>query len=270
MKNMILDAIVLAGYSEKDSDILMQEKVTRKAFLKLGDKMFIEHQIEAIKEINGIRNIYISGMSEDLWETDHPVIFDDYNGDIIDKLRYFKNTIYSDKEEPDYVLIITGDTPLITTEKLERFIEKCRMTTDGELKALYYMCLIDEKNMESKFPGSKRTYVHLKDVSWCSGDTILTKPSIIETHGELFEQIVRNRKVVFKALLVFSPITVIKLFFRRITLQGFNDVVNKYFFKTPNACLGVIADDPELGMDVDKVFQLDIVRNFYAKRNSEK
>lgn len=267
---MNFDAIILAGHSEKDSDILIQEKVTRKAFLKLGDKMFIEHQIAAIKEIKGIRDIYVSGMSADQWKTDYQVIFDVYEGDIIDKLRHFKNTIYTDKEEPDYVLIISSDTPLITTEKLERFIEKCRFTTDGELKALYYMCLIDKRDMVSKFPDSKRTYVHLKDVSWCSGDTLLAKPSIIDSHGEIFEQVVRNRKTVFKALLIFSPITVIKLFFRRITMQGFNDVVNKYFFKTPNACLGVIADDPELGMDVDKVFQLDIIRNFYAKQNSEK
>ncbi|MCK4973443.1 MAG: NTP transferase domain-containing protein, partial [Candidatus Heimdallarchaeota archaeon] len=222
---MKFDAIILAGHSEKDSELLIQEKVTRKAFLKLDDKMFIEHQITAIKEIKGIRDIYISGMSADQWKTDHTVIFDDYEGDIIDKLRYFRNTIFSDKEEPDYVLIISGDTPLITTENLERFIEKCKTTSDGELTALYYMCLIDEKDMVSKFPDSERTYVHLKDVSWCSGDTILAKPSIIDSHGEILEQVVRSRKAVFKALLIFSPITVIKLFFRRITMQGFNDVV---------------------------------------------
>ncbi|MHA1419568.1 MAG: NTP transferase domain-containing protein [Candidatus Heimdallarchaeaceae archaeon] len=266
---MHFDAIILAGRSEKDTDILIQEKVSRKAFLKLGDKMFIEHQIEAIKEVKGIRDIYVSGMSEDLWKTDYPVIFDDFSGDIIDKLRHFKSTFKTEKEEPDYVLVISSDTPLVTTEKLERFIEKCRITTDGELKALYYMCLIDKKDMISKFPGSKRTYVHLKDVSWCSGDTLLAKPSIIDTHGEVLEQVVRNRKAVFKALLIFSPITLLKLFFRRITMQGFNDVVNKYFFKSPNACLGIIADDPELGMDVDKVFQLDIVRKYYAKHNIE-
>ena len=270
MKNMNIDAIILAGHSDKDSDLLIQEKVTRKAFLKLGDKMFIEHQIAAIKEIKGIRDIYVSGMSADQWKTDYKVIFDDFNGDIIDKLRHFKSNVFSEKGEPDYVLVISGDTPLITTEKLERFIEKCRLATGGELKALYYMCLIDKKDMVSKFPDSMRTYVHLKDVSWCSGDTLLAKPSIIDTHGEVFEQVLRSRKAVFKTLLIFSPITVLKLFFRRITMQGFNDVVNKCFFKTPNACLGIIADNPELGMDVDKVFQLDIVRNFYAKQNSEK
>lgn len=267
---MIFDAIVLAGHSEKDTDILIKEKVTRKAFLKLGDKMFIEHQVAAIKEIKGIRDIYVSGMSEHLWKTDYPVIFDDFHGDIIDKLRHFKNTFYTEKEEPDYVIVISGDTPLLTTEKLERFIKKCGSATGGKLKALYYMCLIDKKDMESKFPDSKRTYVHLKDVSWCSGDTLLAKPSIIDSHGEVLEQVVRSRKAVFKALLIFSPITVLKLFFRRISMQGFNDVVNKYFFKSPNACLGIIADDPELGMDVDKVFQLDIVRNFYAKQKSVK
>ena len=91
---MNFDAIILAGHSEKDSDLLFQEKVTRKAFLKLGDKMFIEHQIAAIKEIKGIRDIYVSGMSADQWKTDHKVIFDDFDGDIIDKLRHFRNTAF--------------------------------------------------------------------------------------------------------------------------------------------------------------------------------
>ena len=264
---MIFDAIILAGTSEKDDFLLEQEKVPAKPFLKLGDKLFLEHQVDVLKSLGFLRDIYISGMAEKDWKTElsAPVIFDDFKADIITKLKHFRFDIYKDKQLPDYVLIVSSDVPLINKEAIERFIEKCKQATDGELKALYYMCLVDEKVMTSKFPESNRSYLKLKDVKWCSGDTILTKPSIIETHADVLDQLVNNRKSVFKSLFVLSPMTVIKIIFGRLTMDGFNDAINKYLFKQANSCIGILADDPELGMDVDKPFQLDIVREYYEK-----
>lgn len=264
---MIFDSIILAGKSEKDDAILQREKVPAKGFLKLGKKMFLEHQVNAIGHLKDIRNIYISGIAEKDWKTKlpFPVIFDEVQAGIIEKLRHFRHDIFTPETEPDYVIITSSDTPLITKEAVERFIEKCKKATDGELKALYYMSLIDEKVMTAKFPESNRSYVKLKDVKWCAGDTLLAKPSIIDTHGDVLDQLINNRKSVFKSLFVLSPWTVIKIIIGQLTLNGFNKAINKYLFKQPNSCLGILADDPELGMDVDKPFQLDIVREYYAK-----
>ncbi len=264
---MIFDAIILAGKSEKDNELIQKEKVFSKPFLKLGDKMFLEHQVEVLRQIDGMRNIYISGMSEKEWKTKlpAPVIFDEFEADIIEKLRHFRRDIFTPDTEPDYVIIVSSDIPLITKEAIERFLEKCKQSTDGELKALYYMSLIDEKVMTSKFPESNRTYLKLRDVKWCAGDMMVAKPSIIDSHGDVLDQLVNNRKSVFKSLFVLSPMTVIKIAIGRLTMDGFNDAINKYLFKRPDSCIGVLADDPELGMDVDKPFQLDIVREYYEK-----
>ncbi len=264
---MIFDAIVLAGRSATDNMLLEQEKVPAKPFLKLGDKLFLEHQVDVLNSLGFIRDIYISGMAEIDWKTvlSAPVIFEEYEDDIISKLKHFRYYVFKDETLPDYVLIVSSDVPLINKEAIERFIEKCKQSTDGELKALYYMCLVDEKVMTSKFPESNRTYMKLKDVKWCVGDTMIVQPSIIETHADVFDQLVNNRKSVFKAMFVLSPMTVIRIIFGRLTMEGFNDAINKYLFKQPNSCLGILTDDPELGMDVDKPFQLDIVREYYEK-----
>ncbi|MHA1200801.1 MAG: NTP transferase domain-containing protein [Candidatus Heimdallarchaeaceae archaeon] len=269
---MIFDAIILAGTSSSDEEILAQEKVPSKAYLKLGDRTFLEHQVEVLNQVNGIRNVYVSGIAEKDWKIKlpAPAIFDEYEAGIIDKLRHFRRDIFTPESEPDYVVIVSCDVPLITKEGIERFIEKCKQKTDGELKALYYMGLVEKEVMITKFPDSNRSYMKMKDVTWCTGDTLLAKPSFVDTHGDVIDQVLKNRKSMFKAILVLSPMTVIKMVFRRLTLDGMNDAINKYLFKQPNSCLGILADDPELGMDADKPFQLAIVREYYANLSKKK
>ena len=174
---MMFDLIILAGYSEKDSILCENEGVTKKSFLKLGDKTFIEHLVVNLQNLKGLRDIYLSGMSEDEWKTDYPVIFVENQGDIISKLRNHRIDYYSDKEEPDYVIVVSSDAPLVTAPAVERFIERCKATTGGELTGLYYMSLVDQKDMVAKFPGSNRTYAKFRDVTFASGDTLLAKPA---------------------------------------------------------------------------------------------
>ncbi len=262
---MIFDLILLAGFSENDALLCEKEGVTKKPFLKLGDKTFIEHLVVNLQPLKGLRDIYLSGMAEKEWETDLPVIFAEDERDIISKLRRHRVTYYSDKEEPDYVIVVSGDTPLVTAESVERFIERCKATTGGELTGLFYMSLIDQKDMVAKFPESNRSYAKFRDVTFASGDTLLAKPSIIDSHGEVLDRMVNNRKSVFKSLAVVSPIFAIKTVLGLASLNDLNNAINKKIFKTPNACLGVIVEDAELGMDVDKPFQLDVVRDYYQK-----
>ncbi len=266
---MIFDLILLAGLSENDALLCENEGVTKKSFLKLGDKTFIEHLVENLQHLKGLRDIYLSGMAEKEWKTSLPVIFAEDEGDIISKLRRHRIKYYSDKKEPDYVIVISSDTPLVTAASVERFIERCKATTGGELTGLYYMSLIDQKDMVAKFPGANRTFAKFKDVTFASGDTLLAKPSIIDSHGEVLDRMVNNRKSVFKSIAVLSPIFAIKTVLGLASLNDLNNAINKKIFKTPNACLGVMVEDPELGMDVDKPFQLDVVREYYKKMISE-
>jgi len=267
---MIFDLVILAGYGESDALLCENEGVTKKSFLKLGDKTFIEHLVENLRSLKGLRDIYLSGMAEKEWETDLPVIFVEDEGDIISKLRRHRVNYYSDKEEPDYVIVVSSDVPLVTAAAVERFIERCKATTGGELTGLYYMSLIDQKDMLAKFPGSNRSYTKFKDVTFASGDTLLAKPSIIDSHGDVLDRMVNNRKSVFKSLAVVSPIFAIKTVLGFASLNDLNNAINKKIFKTPNACLGVIVEDAELGMDVDKSFQLDVIRDHYQKNIANK
>ena len=267
---MIFDLIILAGFSESDALICENEGVTKKPFLKLGDKTFIEHLVENLQSLKGLRDIYLSGMAEKEWKTDLPVIFAEDEGDIISKLRRHRVKYYTDKEEPDYVIVISSDTPLVTAAAVERFIERCKATTGGELIGLYYMSIIDKKDMVAKFPGANRTYVKFRDVTFASGDTLIAKPSIIDSHGDILDRMVNNRKSVFKSLAVVSPIFAIKTVLGLATTKDLNNAINKKIFKTPNACLGVIVEDAELGMDVDRQLQLEVVRDYYQKNIANK
>lgn len=266
---MIFDLILLAGLGESDALLCENEGVTKKSFLKLGDKTFIEHLVENLQPLKGLRDIYLSGMAEKEWKTNLPVIFAEDEGDIISKLRRHRIRYYSDKKEPDYVVVISSDTPLVTAASVERFIERCKAVTGGELTGLYYMSLIDQKDMEAKFPGANRSYAKFRDVTFASGDTLLAKPSIIDSHGEVLDRMVNNRKSVFKSIAVLSPIFAIKTVLGLASLNDLNNAINKKIFKTPNACLGVMVEDPELGMDVDKPIQLDVVREYYKKMISK-
>ena len=126
-----------------------------------------------------------------------------------------------------------------------------------------YYTVIKRQVMESRYPASKRSYTHLKDMDVCGGDLHVLRAQIGSENDALWERIIGARKNVFKQASLVGYDTLFLLLFRLITLDQAAKMVTKRLNLTGR---GLICPFAEIGMDVDKPFQLEIVREDLARR----
>jgi hypothetical protein len=119
-----------------------------------------------------------------------------------------------------------------------------------------YYHVIERSVMEARYPGSKRTYTRLKDIEVCGGDMNIVRLMAGEDKDALWERLIAARKSVLKQASIIGWDTLFLLFFRRITLEKAVEIVTRRLKITGQAVLCPFA---EIGMDVDKPFQLDLV-----------
>jgi spore coat polysaccharide biosynthesis protein SpsF (cytidylyltransferase family) len=258
-------AIIFAGHSENDDVICNAEGVSRKAFVKLGDKTFIERIVRAAHKCERIDDIYITGMSEKDWKTDLPAIFRDDSGTVFTKGKNIYHEYLAKKEPPEEAaVLITCDVPLITPEILSRYVEKCENLSDGTIDGMFYYAIVQKEHMESKFPNSRRSYVEFKDnFLVCGGDVSIINIKKILPFEKLMNNLMERRKNALLQLLVLNPLLVVRFLLKRLTLDKFMYSLGKRVFKAKEGVYAIKTEDAEIAMDVDKIHQLEEVRRYY-------
>ncbi|MCK4972317.1 MAG: NTP transferase domain-containing protein [Candidatus Heimdallarchaeota archaeon] len=143
-----MNAIIFAGHSDKDDLLCELENVPKKSFIKLGSKMFIERQVEEFLKCDFIEKIYLAGMTKDEWDTDHPVVYVEEGESIFDKAaNVFRNHISKEEGHSEYVLLLSGDVPLIKSDMIQRFVEKCKEESGGEIDGIFYYPVVKKETM---------------------------------------------------------------------------------------------------------------------------
>jgi hypothetical protein len=121
--------------------------------------------------------------------------------------------------------------------------------------------------MEKRFPGSKRTWTKLSDMEICGGDLNAARISlIVNDDTEMWEKITDSRKNPLKQAALIGYDTALLLLTGRLSLQDAETRVMKRMNITGKA---VVSPYAEVGMDVDKPHQLEIMRADLAKRNKQ-
>src|SRR5574341_1357714 len=151
-----------------------------------------------------------------------------------------------------YVLLVSSDIPTLQSEMVDWLIDTCMETKDD----LYYgVCPKDV--MEARFPGSKRTYTHLKDMDVCGADMNLTHVRMATEHLDMWESLIGSRKSPLKQASLIGFGTLFQVATRSITLD---QLVEKVCRRIGIKGRAIIWDHAEPCMDVDKPHQLELVR----------
>jgi len=117
--------------------------------------------------------------------------------------------------------------------------------------------VIEQSQMEKRFPDSARSYVKLRDMSLCGGDLLVIKLDLYKTRKDFWRKIFEARKShLHQARLIGFDILLL-LLLRRLTLE---DAVHKITRRLNITGRGINCPYPEIGMDVDKPHQLEIAR----------
>ncbi len=257
----MLNALIMAG-SSKSGLLEEQEGVENKVFVKIEGRYMIEIILDVVSSHPGINRILVVGDAEKLEKLKEKGY---QNIEIVPQVGgLFSNALegvsHADPHEP--CIIVTADIPLLTGEIFEEFLNNCKPYDHD-----FYYPVITKADCLQQFPTAKRTYVTMKEGPLTGGNVMIVKPDWIVAKKELITKYISYRKKPLKALSILPPGIIIKYLTRRLSISD----MEKFFAKL----IGVkgktiITSRVEIGVDVDKPEDLELVREVYRMRTGSK
>ncbi len=256
-----MDAIVTAGGIPQPGEPLYEFTLgTSKAMLDVVGKPMIQWVLDALEDAQTIDGIVIIGLPTDSEVVSSKVMARIPNqGGMVDNIRTGVNKVLEMKPGAQHVLLVSSDIPTITAEMVD-WVVNTALESDHEA----YYNVITRQVMEQRFPGSKRSYMRLRDVEVCGGDMNLIKTSLVTQNDELWNKLVAARKNALKQAALIGYDTLFLVFFHLVDLDGAVKKAAKRLHLTGRAILCPYA---EVGMDVDKPFQLELVRTDLSRKS---
>jgi hypothetical protein len=159
-----------------------------------------------------------------------------------------------------HMLMVSSDIPGITPEMVDWAIATA-MQTDLDV----YYNVIPREVMEKTFPASRRSYTRLKDLQICGGDMNLIRSSLVTASDEIWLKLIESRKNVLKQAALIGFDTLLLLLLRWITLE---DAVKRVTRRLKITGQAIVCPYAEVGMDVDKPHQLELLRAYLQRRQA--
>lgn len=233
---MQVNAVVLAG---GDAGKVVPGKKGLKSLLELGSKPLISYVVESLQQAEAVNKIIIVcplGTKASFLTFGEEVL--EISGTLVGKIASaFKLT------NTDYVLVVSSDTPFITGEIVDNFIEKCTGGAD------FYYPIVPKELTEAKFPQTKRTYLRLTEGTFTGGNLQLINKATFLRELNMAEKVFSLRKSPIGLLGLLGWRFVVKFFFGRLSIK---DIEAKAGAVLAAKVKAVVCNEPEIGVDIDK------------------
>ena len=250
--------ITAGGIPRPDESLFAFTKGGYKAMLDVAGKPMVQCVLDALNATPRIGRIVVVGMPPiEMLKSEKPLTFLPNRGDILNNIQAGALELLRQDTTTQQFLAASADVPGISAEMINWIIDRVNESD----RDLYYL-VIERKAMEQRFPESKRTYLHLKDIEVCGGDVNAARATIFQNTNPLWRKIIETRKSPIKQALALGFDTMLLIMLRAISLAQTERRVCKRLGVT-----GRVIPCPyaELGMDVDKSFQYEIMQHDLAK-----
>lgn len=253
-----IDVIVTAGYSEgpgvvKPDLLAAYTGSPRKALAPLAGKPMVWHVVHALRASPSVRDIIVVGIApEEGLDLDTPVTFVRNQPGLLDNVYAGFDAVLRQRPAAELALVASGDIPLLTSDIVEWFLATCRQSEHD----IYYS-VVPKTVMESAFPTSKRSYIRFREGPHCGGDLFMVRLAAARRSESLVRAALDRRKSAWRQALLMGVGTLFKLLIGRLSLPDAERVASRVFQIRGRA---VAAPYAAIGMDVDKPFQYDLVR----------
>jgi len=251
---MKVEAVVLAG-ARNDGKLKGVSECEYEALIKVGDRPMVEYVTDALRRAESVERTVVVGPPElaATYDGVDGIEWVEFGSSMVENIQ-----IGIERLKPKgHVLIVTSDIPLITAEAIDDFVNRC-----GRTKADIYYPIVRRETNESAFPGTKRTYVRLKDGVFTGGNLALLEPAIVPACRDMIEQAVAMRKKPLKLSRMLGLRFIVKLIFNQLSLAEIEDRVQRVLgFRG----VGVESPYPEVGIDVDKPEDLALIERALAR-----
>jgi GTP:adenosylcobinamide-phosphate guanylyltransferase len=255
-----MDAVVTAGGIPQPGEPLYEySRGGAKALIDVAGKPMVQWVLDALGEAHTIERVVLIGLTDRSNLTcKKPITYLSNQGKMLDNIKAGTAKVLELNPKAKYVLFVSSDIPGIKGEMVDWVVNTGLETRDD----LYYN-VIRREDMEERFPESKRTYTPLKDMEVCGGDVNMARIAIVNQNSEFWNGMIEARKSPASQAFMIGPDIIFKFIFRRLTID---DVIKRVADKLGLKGRALICPYPEIGMDVDKPHQLEIMRADLASR----
>ena len=252
-------AIVTAGGIPKPKDPLYEYTQGKsKSLLDVQGKPMIQWVLDALSQSQHIQDVIIIGLGPESGVTcAKPLHFCPNQGSMLQNILFGVGEVLKMDPSAHHALIASSDVPAVTGEMVDWIVQNALKTDDD----VYYH-VVPQAIMEKRYPNSHRTYTHLKGLDVCGGDINVVRTMSVKDKEVILGEIIESRKNPFKQASIVGFDLLLLLLLRQVTLEG---AVERISRRLGIKGRGVICPYAEVGMDVDKPHQLEMMRADLAK-----
>jgi GTP:adenosylcobinamide-phosphate guanylyltransferase len=251
-----MNAIVLAGGTVQPKEPLYE--ITgggRKAMLEIGGKPMVQWVIDALCRADQIEQIVVVGLPpESSLDCTKPCLLLGDQGNMMSNVQTGARELAQVSPESTHAMLVSADIPALRPGMVDWLAHETR-----DLDADVYYTVIQRETMNESFPGSRRTYVRLKDMEVCGGDCHCFRLSLAISGHSLWKRMVESRKSPLRQASLLGYDTLFFLLLHHLTLSEAEEKVSQKLNIRARAVLSPFA---EMGMDVDKPYQLKLLRDY--------
>ncbi|MCX6563016.1 MAG: NTP transferase domain-containing protein [Candidatus Aminicenantes bacterium] len=255
-----MDAFIAAGGIPMPGDPLYPFAQGKpKALLELAGKPMIQWVLDALEGARLVDRIVIVGLAEDArLHCGKPLSFYPGRSGFFENVMAGRHIIRESNPEAAFALAVSSDIPAVTPEAIDWLISET-MNAAHEV----YFVVVRKEVMEAAFPGARRSYVHLKSLNLCSADMHVLGISREPDSEDVWMRLADARKHVFRMASLFGVGFLARVALRRVSLEKAERHICGRLGVNGRVLLSPYA---EIGMDVDKPHQLEMLRIHLEKR----
>ncbi len=255
-----MDAIITAGGIPLPGEALYDyTKGQPKALVDIAGRPMIQWVLDAISRSPKIKHIVVIGLPGLSGVTcTKPTSFINNQNDMISNIKAGMKALEQLNPDVDYALVAASDVPGITPEMIDWIADEVE-ASDADI------CynVISRQVMEKRYPNSSRTYIKLKNLEACGGDINALRVHATLQLSNVWEKLVNSRKNPVQQASILGLDVLMGLLLKTDTLDVLVKKISKRLGIRGKALLCPYA---EIGMDVDKPQQLEIMRADLAGR----
>lgn len=256
-----MDALVMAGgIPQPDEPLYPYTRGKPKAMVDILGKPMVQWVLDALSGAHKVENIVLIGLTEESGLTCvKPLTFLPNRIGMIENILGGIKKITEINPSASRLLLVSSDIPGITSAMVDWEIET---TSDTDVDLCYNV--VKREVMEDRYPGSRRTFTKLKGMEICGGDMNVLRTAVASMNTDIWEKLIDSRKNPVRQAAIMGFDTLLLILLRVITLD---EAVKKVTARLQMTGKAIVCPYAEIGMDVDKPNQLELVRADLANQD---
>lgn len=236
-------AVILAG-DNADRKIKQGSVIANKAFVSINGRRMIDFVLDCYRSMDDLEAVGVIGPSDKINSLGEDIVTIPQQGGMIPNVLAAAETF-----KEGWLLLSSCDIPLITPMAIRDFLSKC---TGADM----FYPLVAKADCQRVFPDMKRTWVKLKDGLFTGGNVVMIKTSSVPVAAGPAGAFFDARKSPAQLASLIGISTLIKLALKTLTIKELETKMGKILGLK---CKAVVTEFPEIGTDVDKESDYNIV-----------